>query len=180
MAIGDSIAFGKGVQPGEAWPALLAADHHWQLTDLAVSGAGFVRPGWNGTTYRQQVDLALKEHPGVILIAATRNDRNEDPARVTANADRLLRELRQAFPHATIVGITGIWGADQPPPTMSRVNEIVGDAVRAVGGTFLDIGHPLGGHPELVQPDGIHPDAAGERAVAKAIETELSPLRLAL
>ncbi|MEN0086544.1 MAG: GDSL-type esterase/lipase family protein [Leifsonia sp.] len=180
VAIGDSIAFGKGVTPAEAWPALVSAAHGWRLTDLAVSGSGFVKPGWNGSTYRQQVDAALRLHPKVILLAATRNDREQDPAAVTANADRMLRELRERFPKATIVGITGIWGSDQPPATMTRVDGIVGDAVRDVNGTWLDIGFPLVGHPELVQADGIHPNAAGQKVVARTIESKLRPLDLAL
>ncbi|MDR6612975.1 GDSL-type esterase/lipase family protein [Leifsonia sp. 1010] len=180
VAIGDSIAFGKGVTADQAWPALVSEAHGWQLTDLAVSGSGFVKPGWNGTTYRQQVDAALRLHPQVILLAATRNDREQDPAAVTANADRMLRELRERFPDATIVGITGIWGSDQPPATMTRVDDIVGDAVRGVDGTWLDIGFPLVGHPELLQADGIHPNAAGQKVVAQTIESKLQPLNLAL
>jgi len=180
VAIGDSIAFGKGVTASEAWPAILSASHGWRLTDLAVSGSGFVKPGWNGATYRQQVDAALRLHPQVILLAATRNDRDQDPAAVTANADRMLRELREAFPDASIVGITGIWGSDQPPATMTHVDEIVGYAVRDVDATWLDIGFPLVGHPDLLQPDGIHPNAAGQKVVARTIESKLRPLNLAL
>ena len=176
VAIGDSIAFGKGVRPDQAWPALVAAQHGWTLTDLAVSGSGFVKPGWNGDTYRQQVDTALGLHPDYILIAATRNDRTEDPALVASSADELLGELRDTFPRARIIGITTVWGADAPPPTVAAVNAIVEKAVTAADGTFLDIGYPLAAHPELVQPDGIHPNAAGERAVAKAIEDRLAPL----
>jgi acyl-CoA thioesterase-1 len=176
VAIGDSIAFGKGVRPDQAWPALVAAQHGWTLTDLAVSGSGFVKPGWNGDTYRQQVDTALGLHPDYILIAATRNDRTEDPALVASSADELLGELRDTFPRARIIGITTVWGADAPPPTVAAVNAIVEKAVTGVDGTFLDIGYPLAAHPELVQTDGIHPNAAGERAVAKAIEDRLAPL----
>jgi acyl-CoA thioesterase-1 len=176
VAIGDSIAFGKGVAPDEAWPALVAEQHGWSLVDLAVSGSGFVKPGWNGTTYADQVDQALDLHPDYILIAATRNDRASDPALVTASADRLLGELRDTFPKAHIIGITTVWGADAPPPEVARVNGIVGAAVRSVDGDYLDIGYPLAGHPELVQQDGIHPNAAGERAVAAAIEEQLAPL----
>ncbi|MGN6427102.1 MAG: SGNH/GDSL hydrolase family protein [Leifsonia sp.] len=175
VAIGDSIAFGKGVRPDEAWPALIARQHGWQLTDLAVSGSGFVKAGWNGTTYRQQVDTALTLNPDYILIAATRNDRNEAPAAVTASATELLGELHDAFPKAHIIGITAVWGSDQPPASIDTVDAIAEKAVTDVGGTFLDIGFPLVGHPELLQADGIHPNAAGDRTVAKVIEDRLAP-----
>ncbi|WP_241701441.1 SGNH/GDSL hydrolase family protein [Leifsonia shinshuensis] len=176
VAIGDSIAFGKGVRPDEAWPALIAAQHGWTLTNLAVSGSGFVKPGWNGDTYRQQVDTALGLHPDYILIAATRNDRGQDPALVASSADELLGELHDTFPRAHIIGITAVWGADKPPATVATVDGIVQEAVTDVGGTFLDIGYPLARHPELVQADGIHPNAAGERIVATTIEDRLAPL----
>ena len=98
----------------------------------------------------------------------------------TANADGMLRELREKFPDATIIGVTGIWGSDQPPATMTTVDGIVGDAVRDVNGTWLDIGFPLVGHQNLLQPDGIHPNAAGQKVVAQTIESKLRPLNLAL
>jgi len=180
VAIGDSIAFGKGVGPDESWPALVAEQHGWHLDDLAVSGSGFVKAGWDGTTYRDQVDRALKLHPAFILIAATRNDRDQDPAAVTSSADRLLGELRDTFPHAHIIGITGIWGADAQPATLQRVDDIVGAAVRGVDGDFLDLGSPLEGKPDLLQTDGIHPNAAGQRAVAARVENRLAPLAATL
>jgi acyl-CoA thioesterase-1 len=176
IAIGDSIAFGKGVRPDESWPALIAAQHGWTLTNLAVSGSGFVKPGFNGDTYREQVDTALGLHPDYILIAATRNDREQSVDLVAASADELLGELRDTFPRARIIGITTVWGADAPPVSVTIVNGIVERAVAEVGGTFVDIGYPLGGHPELLQADGIHPNAAGERIVAKTIEDRLAPL----
>jgi acyl-CoA thioesterase-1 len=180
VAIGDSIAFGKGVAPHEAWPALVAAAHGWDLTDLAVSGSGFVKPGWNGTTYQQQVDRALGLKPDCILIAATRNDRDENPALVEQKSSEMLHALRKAFPTVRIIGITAVWGSDQPPATLDRVDEIVRKSVTAVDGTFLDIGFPLVGHPALLQPDQIHPNASGQQVIAKAIEEKLAPLNLAL
>ncbi|MBB2966129.1 GDSL-type esterase/lipase family protein [Leifsonia aquatica] len=180
VAIGDSIAFGKGVGPGESWPAIVAEQHGWRLDDLAVSGSGFVKAGWNGTTYRDQVASALKLHPQFILIAATRNDRDQDPAAVTASADRLLGELRDTFPHAHIIGITGIWGADAQPATLDRVDDIVRAAVSDVHGDFLDLGSPLQGKADLLQADGIHPNAAGQRAVAARVESRLAPLAATL
>lgn len=180
VAIGDSIAFGKGVTPDEAWPARVAHAHDWDLTDLAVSGSGFVKPGWKGTTYQQQVDAAVWLHPDFVLIAATRNDRDEDPAQVGERADAMLRELRSACPHAHIIGITAVWGSDNPPATIARVDGIVEKAVKAVDGRFIDIGFPLLGRPQYLQPDGIHPNAAGQDVVARVVESKLAPLDRAL
>jgi acyl-CoA thioesterase-1 len=180
VAIGDSIAFGKGVTPAEAWPARVAAAHGWRLTDLAVSGSGFVKLGWNNTNYRHQVDQALALHPDFILISATRNDRDQDPALIESNSTELLEALRAAFPDARIIGTTAVWGSDQPPATLTRVDGIVEKAVENVDGTFLDLGFPLVGHRGLLQADQIHPNAAGQDVVAKLVDSKLAPLNLAL
>ena len=92
----------------------------------------------------------------------------------------MLSELRRAFPRTRIIGITAVWGSDQPPATVTRVDGIVGRTVTGVGGTFLDIGFPLVGRLQDVQSDGIHPNAAGQDIVAKVVESKLAPLRLAL
>lgn len=180
VAIGDSIAFGKGVQPDQAWPALVAHARNWRLTDLAVSGSGFVHPGWNGSTFRQQVDRALALHPDYILIAATRNDRDEDPTTVERNCTEMLGQLRDAFPDAHIIGTTAIWGSDKPPATVETIDRIAEKAVKDVGGSFVDVGFPLVGHPEWLQADQIHPNALGQDVVAKVIEAKIAPLNLAL
>ncbi|WP_143465643.1 SGNH/GDSL hydrolase family protein [Leifsonia sp. NCR5] len=180
VAIGDSIAFGKGIQQDQAWPALVAKVHDWRLTDLAVSGSGFLHPGWNGTTFQQQVDQAVALKPSYILIAATRNDRLEDPAALAQKSTELVGALRSAFPRAHIIGVTAIWGSDQPPATITMVDDAFRSAVEDVDGTFVDIGFPLVGHPEWLQADGIHPNPAGQEIVAKAIETKLAPKSLAL
>ncbi|MFF1633766.1 SGNH/GDSL hydrolase family protein [Leifsonia sp. NPDC058248] len=180
VAIGDSIAFGKGVKPSEAWPARVAAAHGWRLTDLAVSGSGFVKLGWNNTNYRHQVDQALTLHPDFILISATRNDREQDSALVERNSTELLDALRAAFPDARIIGTTAVWGSDRPPATLTRVDGIVEKAVEKVDGTFLDLGFPLVGHRDLLQADQIHPNAAGQDVVAKVVDSKLAPLNLAL
>jgi acyl-CoA thioesterase-1 len=180
VAIGDSIAFGKGVRPDQAWPALVAHAQKWRLTDLAVSGSGFVHPGWNGTTFRQQVDQALRLHPDYILIAATRNDRDENPSTVEEKCTEMLTQLRDAFPDAHIIGTTAIWGSDKPPASVERVDSIAEKAVTDVGGSFVDVGFPLVDHAEWLQPDQIHPNALGQDVVARVIEAKLVPLNLAL
>ncbi|WP_460631641.1 SGNH/GDSL hydrolase family protein [Leifsonia lichenia] len=180
VAIGDSIAFGKGIRQDQAWPSLVAKTHKWQLTDLAVSGSGFLHPGWNGTTFQQQVDQAVKLKPDYILIAATRNDRLEDPAALAQKSTELLGRLRSTFPHAHIIGVTAIWGADKPPATITMVDDAFAAAIDGVDGTLIDIGFPLAGHADWVQPDGIHPNPTGQEVVAKTIEAKLAPNALAL
>ena len=141
-----------------------------------MSGSGFVKPGWNGTTYRQQVDAALSLHPQVILLAATRNDRDQDQAtRRPRTRDRMLRRAppsgsRDAHDrrHQRDLGVR----TRRPRTIDARGRRSSEEAVRDVDGTWLDIGFPLVGHPELLQPDGIHPNAAGQKVVARTHRRE--------
>ncbi|NEN06698.1 SGNH/GDSL hydrolase family protein [Diaminobutyricibacter tongyongensis] len=173
VAIGDSISHGRGVLPAQAWPEQVASTRKWALDDVAISGSGFVKEGWGGFTYDAQVDTALKLHPRIVLIAATRNDLTIGDQLLRAKTTQLLARIRSALPDATIVGTSAIWGDDRPPVRLSAVDALVRQAVIGVGGTFLDLGLPLAGHPELLQADHIHPNAAGQSVVAGVVERAL-------
>ena len=49
VAIGDSIMEGHGLDPSDAWPALLAKQNGWRLTNLASDGSGFATVGMRAT-----------------------------------------------------------------------------------------------------------------------------------
>ncbi len=173
VAIGDSISHGRGVLPAQAWPEQVAATRKWALDDVAINGSGFAKQGWGGFTYDAQVDTALRLHPRIVLIAATRNDLTVDDRVLRARTGQVLDRIRSALPDATIIGTSAVWGDNTPPARLSAVDAVVRQAVTGVGGTFLDLGFPLAGHPELLQADHIHPNAAGQGVVAGVVERAL-------
>ncbi len=173
VAIGDSISHGRGVLPAQAWPEQVAAAHRWVLDDLAISGSGFVKPGLGGFTYDTQIATAVKLHPRIVLIAATRNDLTIDDQALRTKTQQLVSRIRAALPESTIVGTSAVWGDTTPPARLSAVDDLVRQAVTGAGGTFLDLGFPLVGHPELLQADHIHPNAAGQTVVAGVVERAL-------
>ena len=79
--------------------------------------------------------------------------------------------LHQAVPDARIIATSPIWDDDPAPVELTAVRHAVRSAVTAVGGTYLDLGDPLLGHPELVAEDGVHPTDAGHQALADAFHT---------
>ncbi|WP_345764270.1 SGNH/GDSL hydrolase family protein [Diaminobutyricibacter sp. McL0608] len=178
VAIGDSISHGRGVLPAQAWPEQVAAAHKWALDDVAISGSGFVKPGWDGFTYDAQVETAIRLHPRIVLIAATRNDLTIGDQALRAKAVELLGRIRSALPEATIVGTSAVWGDNTPPARLAAVDALVHEAVTGVGGTWLDLGFPLAGHPELLQADHIHPNAPGQMVVADVVERALDAARI--
>lgn len=178
VAIGDSISHGRGVLPAQAWPERVAASHGWELTDVAINGSGFVKQGFGGFTYETQITTALALHPQLVFIAATRNDLSVDDRTLRTRTVDLLDRIRSVLPKATIVGTSAVWGADAPPARLAGVDDAVRQAVTGVGGTFIDVGFPLSGHPELVQPDTIHPTASGQAIIAQTVDRRLTAVRL--
>jgi acyl-CoA thioesterase-1 len=178
VTIGDSIMSGNGVQPDEAWPAVLADANGWQLTNLAEDGAGFVQKGDDGHTFAEQVAEAasIPDAPALIVVSASSNDLGRNPAKVEHSAKKAFLALRQAFPQTSIVGISALWGDERPPDELAPINDGVHDAAVAEGAGWVDIGEPLAGRIDLMQFDDTHPTSDGQQVVAAVVDSRLRAL----
>lgn len=181
VAIGDSIMKGHGLTAIEAWPALLAAQNGWRLDNLACDGAGFLAVGDDsdcGETFAGLVAKAEALHPHTVIIEGSSNDFGESNSALLPETDSQLAQLRLALPDARIIGLSTIWGDTAVPDQLADVDAQVRDAVTKVGGQFLEIGQPLGGHPEWMQSDDVHPTAAGQLAIYAAVQTAFDAAHL--
>ena len=172
VAVGDSIMKGHGLRPSQAWPALLARDQGWRLDNLACDGAGFLAVGDDsdcGTTFAGLVRRAVAEHPDVVIVQGSSNDLGEKDSDLEQETERQLAQIRRALPHARILGLSTIWNDHTPPAQIGTITDQVRGAVHAVGGTFIDVGQPLEGHPAWMQHDDVHPTAQGQTAIWGAV-----------
>jgi len=174
VAIGDSIAIGNGVPAEDAWPLLVADRLGWTLTDFGESAAGFTVKGLNTHTFDDQVSAAIRLRPDVVIIAATRNDLFASTTSLRAAATAALERLRSALPETRIIGVGAIWGSDVAPGQVALISSTVKTAVLAVGGSWIDVGQPFAGRPDLVQADRIHPTVEGQRLLASTISAAIS------
>jgi acyl-CoA thioesterase-1 len=94
----------------------------------------------------------------MIIVSGSSNDVGENNTALSDSTVTALTLLRAEFPNAQIIGLSAVWGDTAPRPTRPDRCPVT-HAVEQVGGTFLDIGQPLRGHPELMQADDIHPTA---------------------
>jgi acyl-CoA thioesterase-1 len=173
VAMGDSIMAGHGLSPDQAWTALLAKEDDWRFTNLASDGSGFAQVGSNGDTFADQAQAAVKLNPGVIIIAGSSNDLGINDVTLAQETAAIIASVHAALPKTTIIAVNSIWGASALPQQMNVIDTQVKAAVAAAGGDFLDIGQPLSGHPELMQAGDVHPNAAGQRALADAFDQAL-------
>jgi acyl-CoA thioesterase-1 len=176
LTIGDSIMRGWGLTPADAWPKVISLTNGWDVTNLGCDDAGFVvsgKPSQCADTLVGVSSSVAALHPDLIIIEGSSNDFGQSNTQLLAATIKALAILRSQFSNADIVGLSTVWSDTAPPSQLADVNSQVQQAVTAVGGRYFDIGQPLGGHPEFLQNDGVHPTATGQAALAAAIQTAI-------
>ncbi len=177
LFFGDSLTSGYGLDPDDAYPALIqrkleAAGQPWRVVNAGLSGettaGGLRRLDW---ILRQRVDIFVLELGG--------NDglRGIDPETSRANLEAMIKRIRERYPSVKIV-LAGM----QMPTNMgasyshqfAAIYPDLADKTQVVLIPFLLAG--VGGVPELNLPDGIHPTAAGHKIVAETVWRALQPL----
>lgn len=174
VTLGDSLMSGFGLEPQQAWPTLLAGRAHVWLTNLACPGMGFVVQGDCGTTYAGLIPAVAALQPQLLIVESSSNDFWEDEDEIRTDTVDTVDQLHAAAPDARIVGLSTIWNDDPDVPADTKVtSDALKDAVDRAGGTFIDIGQPLAGHPEWMQEDDVHPTPRGQRAIEQTVMSAL-------
>jgi acyl-CoA thioesterase-1 len=175
--LGTSLTAGLGLDPSQAFPALIqrrldSLHLAWRAENAGVSGetsAGALR----------RLDWVLKDRPAILVVETGANDglRGLDVDTTEANLVAIVRRAREADSGVRIV----LAGMEAPPNLGARytarfraVFHEVAARERLALIPFLLAG--VGGVDSLNQADGIHPNARGERIVADNVWRALQPL----
>lgn len=177
LCVGTSLTAGYGLDPGQAWPALLQARLDAAQIPLRVVNAGVSGETSAGALGR--IDWLLRQPPRVLLLETGANDalRGLDLGPLRANLAAILARAKALSPPPELV----VFEMDVPPnygaPYRAELRALYPAVARAAGATlmpfFLD---GVAGHPELNLPDGIHPNAAGHRRIVDNVWRALGPL----
>ncbi|MFL6583517.1 MAG: arylesterase [Chthoniobacterales bacterium] len=175
--LGDSLSAGFGVQPNEAFPALIAEKLRTEHLPYEVENAGVSGDTTAGGLRR--VDWLLQKKIDVLVLELGANDglRGLSTDAMKSNLEAIIKKVRAKNPEVKVV-IAGM----QMPPNLGgdysagfrRVYQEVAAETNAVLIPFLLDG--VGGVRDLNQPDMIHPTAAGHRLVAENVWRVLEPL----
>jgi acyl-CoA thioesterase I len=175
--LGDSLTAGLGLQPSEAFPALIGEKVRAAGLPFEVQNAGL--SGDTSAGALRRVDWLLQRPIDVLVIELGGNDglRGLPVKSLKANLQKIIDKAKAKNPTLQIV-IAGM----QIPPNLGA--DYVADFARvfaelarennAVLIPFLLEG--VGGHRDLNQQDMIHPTAAGHRIVADLVWQALEPI----
>jgi len=177
LFFGNSLTAGLGVNPNQAFPALVghridSLHLPYHVTNAGLSGettaGGKNRIAW---VLRQPVDIFVLE------LGANDGLRGIPVTETAANLQAIIDAVKTKYPAAKIV-LAGM----QIPPNMGAAY------AAAFRNTFLQLAaknkaalipfllQGVGGIPGLNQQDGIHPTAEGHKIVANNVWRVLKPL----
>ena len=180
VVLGDSLAAGHGVDPSEAYPALLQ-----EKIDSAHLNFTVVNAGVSGDTSADglnRINWLLKRKIDVLVLELGGNDglRGVPVSATETNLQTIVDRVKQKYPRAQVV-IAGM----QMPPNMGETytgafKKIFPDlAARNHAALVPFLLEGVGGDPKLNQPDQIHPTAEGHRVVAENVWKVLQPVLVA-
>jgi acyl-CoA thioesterase-1 len=170
LFLGTSLTAGLGLEPEQAFPALIQtkideAGLPWRVVNAGVSGetsAGALR----------RLDWLLQQPFDVLVLETGANDmlRGTDLDSLEANIQAIVDRVRAARPQARIV-LVGL----RAPPNLGL------QYAARFRGLFPELAErndlPLvpfllegvGGHADLNQEDSIHPNAEGQKRLAENV-----------
>jgi acyl-CoA thioesterase I len=180
VILGDSITAGYGLDPGEAYPALLQKKIDAASLPYTVKNAGVSGDTTSGGLRR--IDWALgSEGADVLVVALGGNDglRGISPGQMSKNLAGIIDKARAKSPGIKVL-VAGMqmpenFGAAFTTEFKAVFPEVAGEK-KAVLVDYLLAG--VGGDEKLNQPDRIHPTAEGQQIIAenvwKVLEGQLS------
>jgi lysophospholipase L1-like esterase len=187
--IGDSYVSGAGANDQEhRFGLLIAKAMEWNEVNLGRGGTGYVSTVDGDLSkvacgldycpsFLEMIPEALAAHPDVVVVTGGRNDLDDatDPT-YAAHVAEFFAELRRALPYVTIIALSPIWDDRPVPAGLLTMRTAIAREVTKVGGTYVDIGDPLFGRPDLVSTDNrVLPSDAGHAAIASAFRAAYSP-----
>ena len=176
IAFGDSLTAGFGLAEKESYPYLLqqklkADGYDYEVINAGVSGdsslGGLERADW----------VLGQENTRILILELGANDllRGMSPAKMKENLDKIIRKAKARNIEVLLCGMLA-------PPTAGS------DYQREFTMAFPDLAeeHDVAYLPfllegvalkkELNQPDGIHPNAEGEKIMTENVYRALKPL----
>jgi len=175
--LGDSLTAGYGLDPEQAYPAIIQrkideAGLRYRVVNAGVSGE-------TSAGARRRIEWLLAQPVAVLVVETGGNDalRGQDPAATADNIQAIIDRARRPPSPAKVVlvGMEALpnYGAEYG----RRFRDIYPRLARKNGVALVPfLLEGVGGVAALNQADGIHPTAEGQRRLAETVWKTLQPL----
>jgi len=176
LFVGTSLTAGLGLDPSEAYPALLQ-----QKIDARGLRYRVVNAGVSGETSagaRRRMEWLMRQPVAVLVVETGANDalRGQTPEATRENIQAILDEARRQDPPPKIVLAAMEALPNYGEEYRRRFRAIYPELAKANRATLVPfLLDGVAGDPELNQPDGIHPTAEGQKVVAENVWRVLGP-----
>ncbi|TQS42431.1 SGNH/GDSL hydrolase family protein [Cryptosporangium phraense] len=183
LFVGDDYAAGTrndgpSGSDDEATFARLTADAlGWAANVDAQNGTGYLVKAGTGTApFAGRLASDKKAFTAdYVIISGGRHDLDQSTGELPdgyENAVRAyLRDVRIAYPKAKVVALAPFWPGTDPPEALVDARLVVKEAAAATGVVYVNT---QGWVSESgIGPDGSHPTAAGQKAIAQRLEEAL-------
>lgn len=177
LVLGDSLAAGFGVDPSEAFPAVLQRRAEESGMLIRVINGGVSGDTTAGGVRR--LDWMLKSPIDVLFLELGGNDglRGLPIESTRSNLTAIIQRTRARHPKAEIV----IAGMQMPPNVgrdyADRFRALFPEVAREEKASLIPfLLEGVGGQPDLNLPDQIHPTPQGHRMIASNAWPVLEPL----
>ena len=177
LVVGTSLTAGLGLDPSDAYPAVLQ-----RKADSAGYAVQIVNAGLSGETsagLARRLDWLLREPAAVVLIETGANDglRGQDPDSLRANLGRIVGAVQARLPEAHVVLVQMEAPPNFGPAYTARFRAVYAQVARETGATLAPfLLADVAGIRALNQGDGIHPNEEGARRAAATLWPTLAPL----
>ena len=180
LFFGNSLTAGYGLEPDQAFPALIQ-----QRLDSLNLPYKVINAGVSGETTaggKSRIDWLLKQPVDIFVLELGANDglRGIDPASTYDNLATIIDKVREKNPDVEVI-LAGM----QMPPSMGKrftveFEEVFTRLAKDKEVTLIPfLLEGVAGDRALNQGDGIHPTVEGQKILAKNVWTVLEPILVA-
>lgn len=175
VVLGDSISAGLGLAVDRAFPAVVEDMLQEDGLQVKITNAGV--SGDTSTAGAARVAWLLKQSPDVLVVELGGNDllRGQPVAVTQAKLAEIVQAGVAAGAEVVLLGITAPTSVG--PDHKAAFDAIYPQVAEQHGARLVpDFLGGLMGRPELLQADGLHPTAEGQRVLAEALAPVLREL----
>ncbi len=177
LFLGDSLTAGYGLPPEQSFPSLIADRLRELDLPFEVVSAGV--PGETSAGGLRRIDWLLRRPVDILVLELGANDMLRGlPLDVTReNLQAIIDKTRAVNPEVKIVVAGMLAPPNLGPEYTEGFREIFPSLAAANDAALIPfLLQDVAARPHLNLPDGIHPNAAGQRIVAEGVWAVLEPI----